>query len=209
MEQKSLNNILKEHLTDKGLTIERLSTLTDIPSRYLTGLVDGDVSKLPPAPYVRGYLLKLGGYLGLDGQELWDLFKKEQLVKSSGADDTLPANRFAIKKNKKGIFVGIGFGVLIGLYLLWNIGHLLGRPGLNITYPETQTAITTQSLVTITGQIDPADKLTINNQEIPVSENGYFEKEVELALGLNRIDFLVKRFLGKETSAVRQIVYQP
>ncbi|MDP2696061.1 MAG: helix-turn-helix domain-containing protein [bacterium] len=209
MDRKPLSDILKEQLAANGLDAHRLSQLTGIQDRYLTGLIEGETQALPAAPYVRGYLIKIASHLELDGLELWNMFKEEQLIKSSGGTDALPSNRFAIKKTNKKVLVGIVLTVVVGAYLLWNVGHLIGRPELAILYPEAQTLISDQETVTIVGQIDPADKLMINFEEVPVNNSGAFEKEVELALGLNRIEFIVKRFLGRETQAIRQIIYQP
>lgn len=207
--EKSFNEILKERFRDKGCSVEKLSGLTSIPDRYLTALLEGDFKKLPPAPYVRGYLIKIAALLDLNPQELWESYKDDQSIKSSGAEDKLPSNRFAIKSVNKKMAMGIIAGVLVGSYLIWNVGHLIGRPKLEIAYPLAQTIILVEPLVTVSGNIDPADKLFINEQETVVGGDGAFEMDYGLEPGLNTVELKVKRFLGRETKAVRQIIYQP
>lgn len=209
MDNKQLRDILKEGLDHKGLTVERLSGATGIPDRFLKSLTEGDFKKLPAAPYVRGYLIKMASLLDLDEQELWEIYKKEQGLKSSGPTDKLPANRFAVKKLNKKILIGSLLGILAGLYFIWNIGHLLGRPELNIIYPSAPTSVTGEPAAKLLGYIEPSDKLLINGEEVIVGNNGKFEKYYNLQAGLNSIEFIAKRFLGKETRVVKQVIYQP
>ena len=206
MEGKALHEILKEQLDLKGLTIDRLSSATGIPGRYIEGLIAGDLTKLPSAPYVRGYLTKIAPLLDLSIEELWEVYKKEQGLKRSGPDDKLPSNRFAIKPFNKKIVVASFFAILLIAYLGWNASHLLGRPKLDIINPLAQTVIVTEPVIKLLGYVNPADKLLINNKEVVVNQNGLFRKQYNLQIGLNAIEFSVKRFLGKETTAVKQVI---
>lgn len=208
-EQKNLSEILLEQLRNKNWEVEKLSSLTFVPDRYVNALMEGDFKKLPAAPYIRGYLIKIAPFLDLDAKVLWEAYKREQDIKSSGAEDRLPSNRFAIKPVNKKMIMTIMSGVFVAAYLFWNVGHLLGQPKLEVVYPLSQTAIVSQQTINLLGYINPIDKLFINNEEIIVRKDGSFEKDYNLDLGLNRIEFSVKRFLGKETKAVKQIIYQP
>lgn len=205
---KPLQELLKEQVTIKGYNVERLTRVTGIPERYLEGLLSGDYSKLPPAPYVRGYLMAIAPLLDLNAEELWEEYKKEEWLKKSGALDKLPTNRFAIKSISKKKIVAAIFGILLIIYLGWNIGHLLGKPKLEIINPSLETITTEESTIKLIGYINPADKLLINTEEIVTDSNGLFTKDYSLQAGLNTIEFLAKRFLGKETKVVKQIIYQ-
>jgi len=205
---KPLHELLKEQFAIKGYNIERLTRITGIPERYIEGLINGDYNKLPPAPYVRGYLLAIAPLLDLNAEGLWEEYKKEEGLKSSGASDKLPTNRFAIKSISKKKIIGAIFGILLVSYLGWNIGHLLGKPKLDIINPAPSTITTEKSTIKLVGYINPADKLLINAEEVVVDSNGLFTKDYNLQAGLNTVEFLAKRFLGKETKVVKQIMYQ-
>ena len=69
---KPLQELLKEQVAIKGYNVERLTRITGIPERYIEGLLSGDYDKLPPAPYVRGYLLTIAPLLDLNADELWE-----------------------------------------------------------------------------------------------------------------------------------------
>jgi hypothetical protein len=206
---KSLKDIINEQLEIKGLTLEKISLLTNIPLRFLKALGESDIKKLPAAPYVRGYLVKMGKILDLDGQELWQLYKSESGIKISGPADRLPSNRFAIKtKLKKTHIIAVVVIVIVISYLIWRAPRLLGEPKLEINYPPEETIIINTEILPISGKIDSRDKLIIDSEEIIVDANGNFFKNYKLQTGLNVIEFKVKKFLGKEIKVERQVIYQ-
>lgn len=53
----------------RGLTIDRISSVTKIPIRYLEALERDDLRALPPRPYLRGFVAAYGRELGLDPAE--------------------------------------------------------------------------------------------------------------------------------------------
>lgn len=193
----------------KGLSPERMRQLTGITERYILAFTEGSKEKLPAAPYVRGYLMRIAGILDLNGQELWEAYKNELLINSSGPLDRLPENRFALKKLSKKWLAGATVAVLLIVYLAINANRFLGRPEITITSPAPETLVTTASALNLVGQINPTDKLMISGEEVQIDDNGRFEKNYELEPGLNRIEFLVKRFLGKEAKVIKQVIYQP
>ena len=193
----------------KGLTLERLRQQTGIAERHLSSLIEGRHSRLPAAPYVRGYLLRIASILDLSGEELWNLYKGEIVIKRSGPADRLPENRFALKKiNKKWFLAGLAV-ILLLFYAGLNINRFLGRPEIRITSPAVETLVTTANTINLLGKINPDDRLIIGGEEITADKNGHFEKEYLLEPGLNRIEFTVKRLLGKEFKIIRQVIYQP
>ena len=207
--QKKLSELLREAAELRGLTFERLTELSDIPERYLLALRDGEFGKLPAAPYVRGYLVKLGEVLGIDGEMFWRLYKGEAPIKKSGPQDKLPSNRFAIKSlNKKTIILGAAL-LLIVIYLVWRAPLFLGTPLIEIIRPTANNYVVNTPIVKLVGEINPGDKLTVNGEEVLVGASGRFEKDYELQPGINTFELVAKRFLGKETKLVRRVIYQP
>jgi|SRR3989344_3553139 len=208
-EQKPISETIKEAMETKGLPMVRLQQLTDIPERYLETIFKGEFKKMPAAPYIRGYLYKISEILGLNGEELWQKYKKEAEIFSSGAQDRLPENRFAIKTISKKWLVGGIIGAVILTYLGINAGRLLGKPALTINLPIADTTLNDKPNTTISGTINPSDILKINGQEIIADKEGRFEKNYVLQPGINNFEISAKRFLGRETKVVKQIIYQP
>lgn len=213
-EGKNLSELLNEAINLRGLDAKKLSELTDIPVHYLTALSEGDFAKLPAVPYVRGYLIKIAEALRVEADPFLRAYKQEVLVralKTSGPEDKLPANRFTLKtpfRMKISIAIGIILILLI-IYLVWQNTDFLGIPKIEIFNPATDNFIVNSPSIKLQGEINPRDKLTINGEEILVEKNGQFSKDFSLQLGINTIEFKVKRLLGREVKVIKQVIYQP
>jgi hypothetical protein len=209
-EKKSLKDLLAERADAKGLNLEKLFQATEVPKHYLEAIFKGDWKKLPASPYARGYFKKLAPLLNLEPAEIWDLYENEtDLVRASGAGDRLPENRFAIKRKSYAWAWPALAAVLIIGYLSLNLDRLLGRPELSVDSPLSASLVTAIPAFTISGKAGSQDKLFINNEEVFVEKSGEFQKNYSLQPGLNTFEIMAKRFLGRETKVVKQIIYQP
>ena len=209
MEQKPLKEILREEMHARNYTIGKLARETAVPERYLDAIFEGRTDSLPPAPYVRGYLIKIAPLLGLDGGNLWNIFMRESAPKSSGPLDRMPANRFAIERvGKKWIVLGAIIFLLIAYFGI-NANRLLGKPDLSITNPSVETLVTTTDTITLMGRTDAENEVTVGGEQVNVDPTGKFEKEYTLQKGVNVIEIIAKKFLGRETKIIKQVIYQP
>lgn len=206
---KDLKTLLNDALELKNVNQEKLAELTGISERYLWAIQNLEIDKLPAAPYIRGYLKKISEVLHLSHDELWEVYKKELEQKTSGQYDTLPANRFAIRHLSRRELFFLGVGILMVIYIALNIPGLIGKPALTITNPTVPNFTIFENSLTLTGYLNQKDKLTINGEEIFVAKTGEFSKEYPLQPGLNKIEFRAKRFLGRETTIIKEIIYQP
>lgn len=206
--QNSFTETLLEALRTKGVTTEKLAQLTGISDRYLSALVGDELEKLPPAPYVHGYIVRIGEALGMDGEALWREYPKDPgTLRRSGKRDTLPMNRFTTPQiNKRVLGVGI-LAVLVVAYVVIRLPSIVGMPTLTLANIEDMMIVST-STFTIAGSMDPADELTINGEAVYPESTGTFSRAVELEPGFNTFEFRVKRFLGKENVLVRQVFYK-
>ncbi len=209
METASLKELLREHIEIKGLSPKKIADMTGIPDRYIEMLLQGDTSKLPPSPYVHGYITKLSGILNFDKETMWRLYQKESALTKSGHDDRLPNNRFALRAISRG-WITIGF-VLITTLLFggYNAYGIMVSPRLVITVPASDNSTVAQETILLTGTTDPTNVLTINGTETYVGKDGLFQKELRLQEGVNSVEFVVRKFLGKEARIMRNIFYAP
>ncbi len=209
-EQKSLKDLLNERFAAKSLNLEKLFQQSEIPKHYLEAISKGEWAKLPAAPYTRGYFKKLAPYLDLDSAELWALYQSEtEGVRASGANDKLPENRFAIKRREYKWAWPVLAVVLIAGYTVFNLDRFLGTPELSIESPLSASLVTSLPAFTMSGSANAKDKLFINNEEVFIDKSGKFQKSYALQPGLNTFEIMAKRFLGRETKIVKQIIYQP
>jgi len=205
----SFQDFLKSQADAKKLTPPGIAKSSGIPLPYIEALFGGEFDKLPPAPYVRGYLRTIAPIVGADAEELWRLYANEALPRTSGADDTLPLNRYAITAPRIGRFVWIaGAGVLLILYFLINGSRLLGKPMLVVTDPIEESFITDITPVIFQGVVNPGDALTVNGEAIIVGPTGTFTASSELQPGVNIIELQARRFLGRTETATYEIIYE-
>jgi len=73
---KELGQFLKEKREEKGVSLEEVSVATKIGVRVLQSIEDGDLSKLPPKAFVRGFIQSYAKYLNLDVKEILDKFQE-------------------------------------------------------------------------------------------------------------------------------------
>ncbi len=206
---KLLKDILHEQMQIKGVTLERLRRETGIAERYLTALIEGDAEKLPAAPYVHGYLSKVAPLLDLSSNELWEIYRNEGIMKSSGPADKMPENRFALRRfNKKLFFAGI-IGALLVSYLIFGADRYLGRPELTVLEPSEETTVTAVPVINVSGIINPRDSVMVGGETIAANPDGTFEIAYSLESGMNTIVVkAINPITGRATEIIRQVIYQ-
>ncbi|MDI6820571.1 MAG: helix-turn-helix domain-containing protein [Patescibacteria group bacterium] len=208
VEIKNLSAILVEALRTKSLTIEKLSSMTGISERFLNLLLEENFKKLPAAPYVHGYIIKIADVLNMNGEKLWQEYLKDHnSINRSGKKDKLPQNRFVNKSFNKKTVIVVLIIVLILLYVIIRLPSILGKPPLTLAN-IANNAIVTNPEYQITGKINPSDKLTINNGIVFADPEGNFQKTIKLDPGFNTFEFKVKNILGRETALTKQVFYK-
>lgn len=208
MENFRFSEYLKEAINAKGTSVKKLVEETGVQERFINAMLLGQYEKLPPEPYVRGFILRLGDNLGFQAEDIWRAYKRETRPRSSGERDLLPNNRYELRFYRKKYFLALFIIFLFALYALFNINTLLGTPKLTITYPESDNLIVRENSVQIEGKTDAGGKITINGVDVFVDEDGRFEKELSLTAGINIIEVKAKKLLGRETTLTKRIVYE-
>jgi lambda repressor-like predicted transcriptional regulator len=206
---KNLTNLILEALKLKGLTIDKLSQMTGVSERSLALLLEEKFEKLPPLPYVHGYLVKIAEALNLDGQKLWqEYLKNNSEIRQSGKEDILPPNRFAIPKINKKVAVGLAAAVIILGYLAFRLPGFFDQTEMTISDLNGNPTIVQNSNFTAHGIINPSDELTINGEAVYPDKDGNFQKNILLQPGFNNIVFQTKKLLGKTYTITKQVFYQ-
>ncbi|MBU2101302.1 helix-turn-helix domain-containing protein [Patescibacteria group bacterium] len=204
-EHEDVVETLKNLMKSKGIGPQRLSSMTDVPKRFIDALLQGDFKNLPARPYIRGYLFKISNTLGVENDSLWDIYRSSVETPSSGEKDKLPINRFAIKKIDSGKIIAILSVILVVAFFAINLNRIIGRPTIDMALPES----TDQKILQVEGFIKPGDQLTLNGELIYTDEEGGFVKDVQMELGLNTLEFKIHRYLGREATVLKQVFYQP
>lgn len=205
---RNLPEILTDALRMKGISVEKLAQLTGISERFLTLLFEEKWSKLPAAPYVRGFLIRIAETLNLNGDDLWAAYVKDnEVLRRAGKKDLLPGNRFVVPKINFKIALPIAIALILVVYLAFRIPSLFGGSSLSIRNIPPELVVA-QAEFTVEGTVDPSDRLAIDGETVYPKTDGSFEHAITLHPGFNTIEFSTKRFLGKEEVISKQIYYQ-
>ncbi len=207
-EEITFEEFFTERLKHKGFTLKKAAEVTGISPRNLQDLATGDFSHLPSAPYVRGYVIKLGKVLEFDGEAWWQRMKAEGNVKNSGLSDALPHNRF-LKRSPLKLILGCVAGAIVLLYFIIQFPIIVGRPTVALTYPATTPFATTGNLITLQGKASNADSLSVNGEGVAIATDGTWQKNVLLQSGSNTFTVSAKKFLGGTSNITETIIYTP
>ena len=209
-EETTFEIFLRDRIKEKGISLKRLSDVSGIASNHIENLLKGDFEHVPPTPYFRGYLMRLGEVLDFDGEAWWLKIKKGGDVGKSGPTDALPNNRFAKKSPAK--IVAISAVILALLFIFaFSLPHIIGKPIITITSPTStdgNPSVITSSSVVIQGTVKNADSLYINGDEVTIANDGSWQKNVLMPQnGVNPFEISAKKFLGGTTNIMEQIIY--
>ncbi len=208
MEYFDFGNFFNERMRERGFNLKRLSELSGISVKHLEALRGGYFENLPSAPYFRGYLFKLGTILDFDADSWWQHMKTAAAAQQLKAADDLPKNRFS--KNPIGKYlVPAALALFLIFYIGFRFSKLLGQPVIAITYPPENLMTVTTNTISLTGRTTDSSELAVNGEPVTIQPNGDWQKTIVLQPGLNAFEITAKKFLGRETKIVRQIIYQP
>lgn len=86
---ESIGQKLRQTREEKGYTLEQIARDTHIAKRFIEALEAEEFSAFPGDPYLIGFLRTYGTYLGLDGQEMVNLYKNIKLQEQPAPIDEL------------------------------------------------------------------------------------------------------------------------
>lgn len=96
---QDIGKILINARTEKGLELDEVARETNISKDYLQGLETDTYTMFPAETYVVGFLKNYADYLGLDGNEIVESYKRVQIQESEIHNEILlPKKSFPAKQ---------------------------------------------------------------------------------------------------------------
>lgn len=205
----TIGEFLREAREEGGYTVKDVAGKLQIPVRVIEVLEQGDISKMPPRVYSRGFLKKYAEYLGLPVDEALEEFDR------MGGDDEFrlpapltkpkPTEHFlAFDRRGVSIFILFAAFLMAGVYFLHSFRYAFGEPQLIIKTPAGDMSVETYQ-VSISGVAERGADVTLNGRVLPVSESGEFEEVALLRDGLNILEFQAKNRFGKTRNVARYV----
>jgi cytoskeletal protein RodZ len=186
---------------------------TNVRAKYLSAIEKGRWEDLPGEVYVRGFVIAYAKFLELDQDEIMGLFRIEANTRKYTTDDfvyqkKIEKPKFIITPKTLGFaalaaFLFVAFG-----YIAWQVFAFTGNPELTISTPSNNQ-ILSEDKITVSGLTNGANYLTVNNEKIPVTEEGKFSLDVKLQKGINVIKVTSVNKTQKTTQEVLTVEYKP
>lgn len=207
-ENVNFQEFLNSRLRERGFSLEKLSKISGIALKHLENLARGDLEHLPAAPYLHGYIIRLGQILDFDGEAWWEKIKKEEGVKRSGARDELPKNRFARSSIKPSTWLALAAILFLIFYFGFRFAQIFGEPTIIVNEPAADPTTVTVDTLVVSGKLENGDSLTVNSSTALLHADGSWEETILLQPGLNTITITAKKTLGREKTVVRHVNYE-
>lgn len=199
------SSLLKNTRLDKSWELSEISKKLKIPIKSLQAIENEDVANFPAEPYCSLIIKDYADFLGLNGQEIICLFrrdfdqKKKNKTKQNRFFSFTPQFTFTIS-----IVVII---ILFSFYLIFEYIKFNQPPKLKVNWPIEST--TSSQTVDIFGTTDSESTIRINQDLIIVDNQGNFQKKINLSNGDNKIIIESKSPSGKITVEEKIIKYSP
>lgn len=189
------SSLIKNTRLDKEIEIIDISKKLKIPVKYLEALENEDIDKFPQEPYCSLIIKDYADFLGLNGQEILSLFRRdfEQKRKTKSGKKSFfsftPQFTFIIS-----IIITI---ILFSSYLISEYIKFNRPPKLKVIWPSESVVL--GSSIELNGTTDQESTVRINQDLIIVDPKGNFQKKINLVNGDNKVLVESKSSNGKTT----------
>jgi len=212
--QKTLGELLKSRRKQKGFSLEEAEIATKIKLRYLKALEEGQWSVLPMVVYIRGFVLSYSKYLGIPKNTALSLFEIEVVLHKKNQSNELAYKKsirdrqFLITPKVLAYSLISVFVVAMISYIVIQITNFAGMPSLKIITPENNAIVEVDQL-DLTGLTDPEAFVTVNEEKVPVTQEGRFASTLKLHSGVNVLKVTAVNKTKKEAVEVYTVEYKP
>ncbi len=207
---RTVGQILKETREAKLYTLEDIEKAIKIRKELLAALEADNYKKLPPPTFVRGFIQNYAAFLGLDTSKLLAIFRRE-FAEDRHKPYIMEAFSNPVGKPKFKFTPTQLLGAVIVLIILSFFGYLwiqyrqfVGAPELTVIAPIDQMT-TDNPTLSIIGKTDPEVKVTVNSQEIQVTESGDFQEQITLSNQVNKITIAAISKFNQKTEIERTV----
>ena len=212
--QETLGEILKAKRAESGISLADAESGSKVRARFLAALESSAWHKLPQDVYVRGFVLAYAKFLGLDTQKILEMYDSEVKIQRKESKAKISYNQPLREKRilvtpKILTYVSLATFVLaLFTYITFQVLHFAGSPNLKILTPENNSVVEADS-ITLFGMTDSDTLVVVNNENVPVTNDGRFQSEVKLHQGINVIKVKAVGKTKKESAEIYTIEYKP
>lgn len=149
---QTVGEILRSEREKKGLSVKEIEFATSIRTLYITAIEEDNYGIIPGEVYVKGFIRNYSSYLGLDSQEIMDLYRKDQNPNTLPDENLSPESKAPTDKPVKKNNLPIKW-ITISLFALCAIGGAWWFLGSAKSIQEPNVEKQAQSTPTIPNQV--------------------------------------------------------
>jgi cytoskeletal protein RodZ len=180
----NLGDVLKSARIAAGLSVEDLAAITSIRTGLIAEIEKNNFSQCGGDIYARGHLRNLAPKLGLDANQLVDLYNVEHSVESRSINELLAENSVTrVPHEKKNLSWKVPAAFSISILLILGIAQ--------IVYSNINSSNPTNPLAVETASPSPSAEPTPSSSTAEVPSTGGVTLEITAARGNSLIDIVV------------------
>lgn len=214
--EKTLGEIFAKAREGKKITLLEAEIETKVRAKYLKAIEESAWNLLPQDIYLRGFILAYAKFLRLDTKKMIELYENESMI---FANDIKNKNKLSYNQSvheqkvlitpKILAYFGLSFFVLsMFSYIIFQVLKFAGNPNLEVTSPQNNIVVETDA-ADLAGITDVDNIVVVNNETIPVGNDGHFLLKLKLHSGVNIINIKAINKAKKETSEIFTVEYKP
>ncbi|MBI2263429.1 helix-turn-helix domain-containing protein [Candidatus Berkelbacteria bacterium] len=196
----------------RSFSLADLEEKSRVKKEYLLALEESRFNDLPGEVYAFSFLKAYLAVFEVPSAPYLNLLRTELcwLAKQSSREVALrPPSRVKepfFTLTPKTLSIGLIVFFVVGVlgYIWWGVKDFANPPPLFVQLPTENK--TNASEILLAGQTASFANLFINQQPVPVAQDGRFEQKIKLAAGLNTIEVVATNRLNKETKKVIQVL---
>jgi cytoskeletal protein RodZ len=180
----NLGDVLKSARIAAGLSVEDLAAITSIRTGLIAEIEKNNFSQCGGDIYARGHLRNLAPKLGLDANQLVDLYNAEHSVESRSINELLAENSVTrVPHEKKNLSWKVPAAFSLSILLILGVAQ--------IVYSNLNSSNPTNPLAVETTFPSPSAEPTPSSSTAEVPATGGVTLEITAARGNSLIDIVV------------------
>jgi cytoskeletal protein RodZ len=182
----NLGEVLYSARTAAGLSIDDLASITSIRAGLISKMESNDFSDCGGDIYARGHLRNLAPKLGLDANQLVEIYNEEHSIESRSINEMLAENSITrVPHEKKNISWKVPAAFSLGILLILGVAQII-YSNLNSSNPTSAAPVESS-----TPSTSPSAEPTPSASSTEVPATGGVTLSITAARGNSLIDIVV------------------
>ena len=182
----NLGEVLQSARTAAGLSIDDLASITSIRAGLISKMESNDFSDCGGDIYARGHLRNLAPKLGLDANQLVEIYNEEHSIESRSINEMLAENSITrVPHEKKNISWKVPAAFSLGILLILGVAQII-YSNLNSSNPTSAAPVESS-----TPSASPSAEPTPSASSTEVPATGGVTLSITAARGNSLIDIVV------------------